>query len=106
MDYEIVWLAEARQALEAELEYVCAEFGYQVLAQVYASLTERIAQLRQFPRIGVRYKDLDYRGYEIRMLHVKKISIVYSIVGTTVWILYVWNNQQNPDRLPLLLGKM
>lgn len=46
MDYEIVWLAEARQALEAEMEYVCAEFGYQVLAQVYASLTERIAQLR------------------------------------------------------------
>ncbi len=56
------------------------------------------------PRIGVRHEDLDYHGYEMRMLHVKKVSIVYAIIGQTVQILYVWNNLQDPKRLAKVLG--
>ena len=62
------------------MEYVFAEFGQETLAKVYDNLMERVSQLQVFPRIGVRREDLDYQGYEMRMLHVKKISVVYAIV--------------------------
>ena len=64
----------------------------------------RVSQLQTFPKIGIRFEDLDYHGYEMRMLHVKKVTIVYAIVNNTVEILYVWNNQQDPIRLGKVLG--
>ena len=42
--------------------------------------------------------------YEMRMLHVKKVTIVYAIVNNTVLILYIWNNRQNPNRMGMVLG--
>lgn len=104
MVYNIEWLDEARQSLDAEMEYVFTQFGQKALSKAYNDLMERVSQLGIFPRIGIRYKDLDYCGYEMRMLHVKKVSVVYAIVGQTIRILYVWNNQQNPERLLEVLG--
>ena len=104
MVYNIEWLDEARQSLDAEMEYVFAEFGQKTLAKVYDDLMERVSQLAIFPRIGVHRDDLDYHGHEIRMLHVKVISVVYTIVETRILILYIWNNQQDPERLAEVLG--
>ena len=99
MVYKIEWISEARMSLDTEMEYVFAEFGQNTLAKVYNDLMERVSQLQIFPRIGVRCEDLDYLGYEIRILHVKKVSVVYAIIDQTVRILYIWNNQQDPGRL-------
>lgn len=99
MVYRIEWLDEARQSLDTEMEYVFAEFGQKTLVKAYNDLMERVSQLQIFPRIGVRCEDLDYHGYEIRMLHVKKVTVVYAIIDQTVQILYIWNNQRDPGRL-------
>ena len=104
MVYNIEWLDEARWSFDAEMEYVFAEFGKKTLAKVYDNLMERVSQLAIFPRIGVHREDLDYHGYEIRMLHVKKLSVVYTIIDKTVMILYIWNNLQDPNRLAEVLG--
>lgn len=104
MAYEIIWLDEARKSLDAEMEYVFSNFGLLTLSEVYGDLCERVDQLKLFPRIGVRHEDLDYHGYEMRMLHVKKVSVVYAIIGQTVQILYVWNNLQDPKRLAKVLS--
>ena len=74
------------------------------MAKVYDDLMKRVSQLQTFPKIGVRCEDLDYQGYEMRMLHIKKVTIVYAIVNNTIEILYVWNNQQDPNRLGKVLG--
>ena len=104
MAYEIIWLDEARKSLDAEMEYVFSYFGLLTLSEVYGDLCERVDQLKLFPRIGVRHEDLDYHGYEMRMLHVKKVSVVYAIIDQTVQILYVWNNLQDPKRLAKVLS--
>lgn len=104
MAYEIIWLDEARKSLDAEMEYVYSNFGLLTLSEVYDDLHERVNQLKLFPRIGVRHEDLDYHGYEMRMLHVKRVSVVYAIIGQTVQILYVWNNRQDPKRIAKVLG--
>lgn len=99
MTYKIIWLDEARISLDAEMEYVNAKFGQHTLAKVYDDLMDRVSQLQTFPRIGIRCEDLDYRGYEMRMIHVKKVTILYAIVQESVQILYVWNNQQDLNKL-------
>ena len=104
MVYEIKWIAEARESLNLEMDYVFVEFGRQALDKAYNTLMERVEQLRIFPRLGVRCGDLDYRGYEIRMLHVKKVSVVYTIIENSVQILYVWNNQRDSGRMAEILG--
>lgn len=104
MAYEIIWLDEARTSLDAEMEYVYAEFGRHTLEKVYNDLMERVSQLQIFPRIGIRCEDLDYHGYEMRLLNIKKVTVVYAIVHNTIQILYVWNNQQSPSRLAQVLG--
>ena len=104
MAYKIIWLDEARLSLDAEMEYVYAEFGHYTLAKVYDDLMRRVSQLQTFPKIGVRCEDLDYHGYEIRLLNMKKVTVVYAIVSKTVQILYIWNNQQDPNRLARMLG--
>ena len=86
------------------MEYVYAEFGQQTLVNVYNDLMERVFQLQTFPRIGIRCEDLDYHGYEMRLLNMKKVTVVYAIVSKTVQILYIWNNQQDPNRLARMLG--
>jgi plasmid stabilization system protein ParE len=106
MLYNIEWLDDARTSLDAEMEYVYAEFGLAALRKFYGDLLERVSQLQVFPRIGIRCRNLDYRGYEMRILHVKKISVVYSIVGDTILILYIWNNRQDPEQLAKVLGLM
>lgn len=103
MAYEITWLDEARISLDAEMEYVYAEFGRHTLEKVYNDMMKRVSQLQNFPRIGIRCEDLDYHGYEMRLLNMKKVSIVYAIVYNTIQILYVWNNQQDPNRLARVL---
>lgn len=104
MAYEIIWLDEARKSLDAEMEYVYSNFGLLTLSEVYDDLHERVNQLKLFPRIGVRHEDLDYHGYEMRMLHIKRVSVVYAIIGQTVQILYVWNNRQDHKRIAKVLG--
>lgn len=86
MAYEIIWLDEARKSFDAEMEYVYSNFGLLTLSEVYDDLHERVNQLKLFPRIGVRHEDLDYHGYEMRMLHIKRVSVVYAIIGQTVQI--------------------
>lgn len=104
MAYEIIWLDEARKSFDAEMEYVYSNFGLLTLSEVYDDLHERVNQLKLFPRIGVRHEDLDYHGYEMRMLHIKRVSVVYAIIGQTVQILYVWNNRHDPKRIAKVLG--
>jgi hypothetical protein len=43
MVYKIKWLEEARQSLDAEMEYVYAEFGQLTLSKVYNDLMRRVS---------------------------------------------------------------
>ena len=48
MVYNIEWLDEARQSLDAEMEYAFAEFRLKTLSKVYDNLMERVTQLEIF----------------------------------------------------------
>lgn len=100
MAYKYRWLAEALDDMSNEIDYVAKEFGLKAAKRVESRVHERVLQLCQFPYSGVRYEeDVLYNGHEVRVLHIRQISLIYSFDDEMITLIAVWNNYQNPDRL-------
>lgn len=100
MVYKYRWLSEALDDMSNEIDYVAKEFRLKTARQVENRVHERILQLCQFPYSGVRYEeDVLYNGYEVRILHIRQISLIYSFDEEMITLIAVWNNYQNPNSL-------
>lgn len=89
------WLKEAQQELESTLDYVFREFGERTVHKVYSNVSSRINLLQANPNAGLRYRDLSYMGNEVRISHMKRISIIYCYDEDTLYILAFWNNRSD-----------
>lgn len=100
MAYKYRWLSEALDDMSKEIDYVVKEFGLKTARKVENCVHERVLQLCQFPYSGERYEeDVLYNDHEVRVLHIRQISLVYSFDNEVVTLIAVWNNYQNPERL-------
>lgn len=100
MVYKYRWLSEALDDLSNEIDYVAKEFGLKTARQVENRVHERILQLCQLPYSGVRYEeDVLFNGHEVRVIHIRQISLIYSFDEEMITLIAVWNNYQNPERL-------
>ena len=70
------WLKEANQELLGTLDYIQTYFGEQTVQKVYSEVSARIRQLQTFPDSGLRYKDLSFKGNDVRISHMKRSSII------------------------------
>ena len=94
------WLSEALDDMAHEIEYEREEFGLKAAQRTESKVREGIRQLCEFPYSGVRYEeDLFYNGQEVRVLHLRRISVIYSVEDEMITLIAVWSNYQNPDRL-------
>ena len=97
------WHSQAQTELEETLSYVFREFGEKSFEKVYAEVEHRVEQLCLFPNSGIRYKDLFYKDKEVRILHMRKSSIIYCHDEATLFILAFWNNRNDDtDSMKLL----
>lgn len=100
MAYKYRWLSQALEDMAHEIEYVRNEFGLRAAQQVESKVREGVQQLCQFPYSGVRYEEnVLYKGQEVRVLHLRQISVIYSIEDEMITLIAIWNNYQNPNRL-------
>ena len=100
MAYKYRWLSEALDDMAHEIEYVRDEYGLRAARQTESKVREGVQQLCQFPYSGVRYEEnVVYKSHEVRVLHLRKISVIYSIEDEMITLIAVWNNYQNPNRL-------
>ena len=99
------WLKEASLELEETLTYLRSEFGEQSVKKVYSDVEARIRVLQIFPDAGLHYKGLWYKGHKVRILHMKKSSIVYCHDVETLFILAFWNNRSDDSAISDLLSK-
>ena len=51
----------------------------------------------------VFYEDVLYNGNEVRILHIKQVSIIYSIDNEMITLIAVWNNYQDPEKLQKII---
>ena len=98
------WHSQAQMELEETLFYVFREFGEKSFEKVYAEVEQQVGQLCLFPDSGIRYKDLFYKGKEVRILHMRKSSIIYCHDEVTLFILAFWNNRNDDTELMAMLS--
>lgn len=89
------WHSRAETELNETLAYVFSEFGERSAEKVYVEVEKRVKQLCIFPDSGLRYKDLYYNGNEVRILHMRKSSIIYCHDDEMLYILAFWNNRND-----------
>lgn len=100
MAYNYRWLSEALDDMSNEIDHVVREFGLKAAKHLENRVHERVLQLCELPNSGVRYDEvLLYHGHEIRVLHIRQISLIYSFDEEIITLIAVWNNYQNPNRL-------
>ena len=103
MAWEIEWLESAQEELDREIDYVIREFGYLAAQNAYNRIKNSIYHLACFPRIGLSYPGITFRGFEVRKLHLKHITVFYSPQVDRITILAIWNNAMDSERIPLHL---
>ena len=99
------WLSSAENELNETLAYVFREFGERSAEKVYIEAEKRVKQLCIFPDSGLRYKDLYYEGKEVRILHMRKSSIIYCHDDQILYILAFWNNRYDDTSAADLLSE-
>lgn len=99
------WHREAETEFAETLDYVFREFGAKSAEKVYVEVGQRVRQLCTFPDSGLRYKDLYYNGSEVRILHMRKSSIIYCHNEETVFVLAFWNNRTDDALISTMLSE-
>ena len=100
MVFEIEWLKGAQNELDAEIAYVCGEFGFSAARKAFLQIKTHVSRLETFPQIGAIYPNLTYKGCEVRKLVIRHVTVFYSPQTDRVTILAICNNYQNPARIP------
>ncbi len=99
------WHSQAEIELGETLDYVFREFGERTAEKVYVEVENRVKQLCAFPDSGMCYKDLYYNGKEVRILHMRKSSIIYCHDDKMLFILAFWNNRNDDTNADEMLSE-
>lgn len=103
MVYKYRWLDQALDDLEQEIGYVFCEFGVASARKAEATIHECVTQLCSFPHLGMNYEGLKYNGNEVRILHIKQVSLIYSFEGELITLIALWNNHRDEKTLKTII---
>ena len=99
------WHSQAQIELDETLDYAFREFGERTAEKLYVEVQKRVKQLCIFPDSGLRYKDLYYKDKEVRILHMKRSSIIYCHDNKTLFVLAFWNNRNDDTNATEMLSE-
>ena len=93
------WSERALAEFADTAAYVAKEFGRQTAQKMRAKINEAILNIMQFPQIGkVCFSD-EEPSIEFRELVVKQSSVIYVIYREGIYIVSIWNNRQDRNKL-------
>ena len=99
------WFSQAEAEFTETLAYLFCEFGERSAEKLCIEVEKRVGQLCVFPDSGMRYKDLYYMGKEVRILHMRKSSIIYCHDEEALYVLAFWNNRNDDTSVTELLSE-
>ncbi len=95
VEFEVKWNDKAEESLRQILDFYFVQNGSaEYRLKLYDEIIAGIEVLKKFPKAGklINYKDI----YE---LVFARNSVFYRIEQSTIFILLVWDNRQNPEKL-------
>lgn len=103
MVYKYRWLNQALDDLDGEVGYVFYEFGEKAARKAESVIRERVSQLCIFPHLGINYEGLQYQGNDVRILHIKQVSLIYSLNEDMITLIALWNNRRNDKEIKSMI---
>ncbi len=92
----ITWKDRPRDQLLELLTYLITNFSQDAANRLLKKLDLKTRQLIQYPEIGQRT-----RFKTVRRLRIdKRLSVFYRVHGRIIFILFLWDNRQDPKRNP------
>lgn len=96
---KVNWSERAALELAETAAYVALEFGRQASVDMCNSIHEAVDNIARFPMIGKTSFSDDKNGIEFRELACRLSSVVYAIYSDEVYIVSIWSNRQDRNRL-------
>jgi len=101
----VKWSAKAAAEFVATAEYVAREFGEQAARKMHSEINEGVADIESFPMIGKESFTDEKTGIVFRELIIRLNSIVYAIHNEEIYIVSIWSNRRDRNRLYATLKK-
>jgi plasmid stabilization system protein ParE len=96
----IIWTYRAKKQLKQIFNYYLEVAGRPIAKKIVTDMRNATKPLLIFPQMAAVERALVGYPYIYRSLVVRKIfKIVYKVEDNTIYIITVWNCQQNPDKL-------
>lgn len=103
MVYKYRWLDQALVDLDQEVGYVFSEFGVKAAREAEATIHECVSQLCSFPNLGMNYEALEFHGNEVRILHIKQVSLIYCVDVDLITLIALWNSHRDEKTLKTMV---
>lgn len=103
MVYKYRWLNQALDDFVGVIGYVLYEFGEKAARKAESAIHERVLQLCSFPHLGINYEGLQYQGNEVRIIHIKQVSLIYSLKDEMITLIALWNNRRDIKELKAMI---
>ena len=100
MPYNIIWLQEAHEDME-ELYNFYAEKSIRSATRIYNEILEEADILIHHPNVAAIEQLLNgfTKTYRSLVVSKGKYKLVYTMEHSTIYIIRVWNCNQNPEKL-------
>ena len=93
------WSERAAIEFADTAAYVALEFGGQAAVKMRDTINEAVVSISQFPYIGKSSFTDEETGVEFRELPCRLNSVVYSIYNDGIYIVSIWSNRQDRNKL-------
>ena len=96
MDYKIFWTEEAIQNLEEVIDYLATKWTQREVDNFKEKLSKQISLIKRNPRM---FPVSTFQPKLRKAVLSKQTSIFYEIDGDVVYLVYVFVNYKNTERL-------
>lgn len=93
--YQVIWSQEAEKNFEEIISWIGMKRSAREVENFKRDISLRINLVRHFPRLAPKAS----HDPEIRRSVVsKQTSIIYKLKGNTIYIIYIFDNRQDPEK--------
>lgn len=93
------WSKHAATEFAVTAAYVASEFGQVAAKKMRDTINKAVENISQFPQIGVASFTDEETGIVFRELQCRLNSVVYALYNDEIFIVSIWSNRQNRERL-------
>lgn len=95
-DYKIFWTNEAINNLESILDYLNRSWTQREIDNFKKKLSKQIDLIEKNPKL---FPLSDYNPRLRKAVMSKQTTIFYELSGTVIYLVYLFNNKQDIDRI-------